>query len=173
MLNKILFFVTVLFSLGVSAQQVNKVSLQASGLTCSMCSNAINKAIKSLDFVEKVDANIKNSSFDIYFRPGASIDFDKLKKKVEDAGFSVASFIASIHFDAVKMQNDNCILIGETAFQFINAKEQVLDGDKMIKFLNKGFILARDYKKNSSLLISKPCYEKAGQKQVKSYQVTI
>ena len=52
----------------VTKAQVTKVSLQASGLTCSMCSNAINKALKSLDFVDKVEADIKNYTFEILFK---------------------------------------------------------------------------------------------------------
>ena len=40
--------------------QITTVNLQASGLTCSMCSNSINKALKSIDYVEDVKANIKN-----------------------------------------------------------------------------------------------------------------
>ncbi|MFM2326393.1 MAG: hypothetical protein RIR31_595, partial [Bacteroidota bacterium] len=67
MKNKFLIL-AVLFSLAVKAQ-ITKVSLQASGLTCSMCSNAINKSLKSLDFVDRVDANIKNSTFDILIKP--------------------------------------------------------------------------------------------------------
>ena len=49
----------------MSQAQVNKVTLQASGLTCSMCSNAINKALRSLDFVADVDADFKTYSFEI------------------------------------------------------------------------------------------------------------
>ena len=86
-------FIAVLFSVAAKAQ-ITKVTIQASGLTCSMCSNSINKAIKSLSFVENVNANIKNSSFDISFKPNEVVDFDKLKKKVEDAGFLVASACA-------------------------------------------------------------------------------
>ena len=63
--------------------QIATVNLQASGLTCSMCSNSINKALKSLDYVDDVKANIKNSTFEISFKPNAKIDFDQLKKKVE------------------------------------------------------------------------------------------
>ena len=80
----------LLFS-GLANAQVKTVTIQASGLTCSMCSNSIFKALKTLDFVEKVDPNIKTSSFDISFKPGADIDFDKLKAKVEGAGFFVAN----------------------------------------------------------------------------------
>lgn len=74
--------------------QVTKVYLQASGLTCSMCSNSINKALKTLDFIDKVDADIKNYTFEISFKANSIVDFDKIKKKVEDAGFSVSDFVA-------------------------------------------------------------------------------
>lgn len=173
-MKRIFLIIAVFMYMQTSAQEITKVSLQASGLTCSLCSNAINKALKSLDFVDKVDANIKNSSFDIYFKPGAKVDFDRLRAKVEDAGFSVANFTANIHFNQVKMLNDYCVVLGETAFQFINAKDQVLNGDKMIRVLDKGFVLAKEYKKNSNLLTKGACYERIGQTTVtKHYHVTI
>ena len=37
----------------VSFSQVSKVSLQASGLTCSMCSKAVKSALEEVGFVEK------------------------------------------------------------------------------------------------------------------------
>ena len=173
MSKKMILSVAVFFTIGLSAQEVSKVSLQASGLTCSMCSNAINKALRSLNFVDKVDADIKNSSFDIYFKSGTAIDFNKLKMKVEDAGFSVASFTAIINFNGVKMLDDNCVLIGENAFQFINSKERFISGEKTVKLCDKGFVLAREYKKNSNLLIKAPCYERIGQKVIRLYHVSI
>ena len=58
-MKKTFAIIAILLSSVIQAQQVTKVSIQASGLTCSMCSNAINKSLRSLDFVDKVDANIK------------------------------------------------------------------------------------------------------------------
>jgi copper chaperone CopZ len=55
----------------------------AIGLTCSMCSNAINEALQLLYFVDKAGANIKNLTFEIAFKPNSDVDFYKLKKKVE------------------------------------------------------------------------------------------
>ncbi len=90
-MKNILFILLAFLSLNATAQ-VKTVSLQASGLTCSMCSNAIFKALKSVDFVENVDANIKNSTFEITFKPNASVNFDVLKDKVEKAGFLLPAF---------------------------------------------------------------------------------
>ncbi|HMK03898.1 MAG TPA: heavy-metal-associated domain-containing protein [Ferruginibacter sp.] len=147
----------VLFSF-TSTAQVKSVSIQASGLTCSMCSNAINKALKSLDFVDKVDANIKNSSFDVSFKPASNVDFDRLKKKVEDAGFFVARFTAAVNFDKVLIGNDDHVVIGNTVFHFLNVRDQTLNGDKTIRVLDKGYVTSKEYKKNS-IYTKMECYK--------------
>ena len=148
---KNIIIISLLFlSTGINAQ-VKKVSIQASGLTCSMCSNAIYKALKSIDFVDKVDANIKNSTFEITFKPNAEVDFDKLKNKVEDAGFFVAGFWATIHFDDIKIKNDMPVEAVGKNLMFIHVTDQELNGDKTVKFLDKGYVSAKEFKKNSSL----------------------
>jgi copper chaperone CopZ len=170
MKNKFLI-VALLFSLAANAQ-VTKVSLQASGLTCSMCSNAINKALKSLDFVEKVTANIKNSSFDILFKQNAIVDFDQIKKKVEDAGFFVAKFTATLNFDNVAVQNDSHATAGTNTFHFLNVKQQTLNGEQTIRLLDKGFVSAKEFKKNSSLT-KMACYKTGEENGDRIFHVTI
>jgi copper chaperone CopZ len=170
-MKKIVLIFAVLFS-AMAKAQVTKVSLQASGLTCSMCSNAINKALKSLDFVDKVDANIKNSTFDISFKPDAAVDFDKLKKKVEDAGFFVANFSATIHFDNIAVANDTRVDLGVTTFHFLNVKTETLSGNKTIRLLDKGFVPAKEYKKNSSLT-KMACYKTGEANGKRIFHVTI
>jgi copper chaperone CopZ len=144
-----LLAIATFFTVAASAQ-VTKVSIQATGLTCSMCSNSINKALKSLDFVEKVDANIQNSTFDVYFKPNATVDFDKLKKKVEDAGFFVAGFTAVVHFNNVAISNDEHVIVDGTIYHFLNVKDQTLNGDETIHIIDKGFVTAKEYKKNAA-----------------------
>lgn len=154
---KILCIALLFFSTALNAQ-VKTVYIQASGLTCSMCSNAIYKALQSVDFVEKVDANIKNSTFEISFKPNTDVDFDKLKNKVEDAGFFVAGFWATIHFNDVKVKNDAPIEAVGKNLMFLHVADQELNGDKKIKFLDKGYVSSREYKKNSALT-TKECYK--------------
>ena len=79
-MKKIFLFIAIAFSVATNAQ-VTSVSLQASGLTCSMCSNSINKALKTLDFVLRVDADIKTYTFEIVFKPNANVDFDMIKEE--------------------------------------------------------------------------------------------
>ncbi len=138
----------VLSAISIQAQQVTKVSMQASGLTCSMCSNAINKSVKTLDFVEKVIPNIETSTFEITFKPGSKIDFDLLRKKVEDAGFFISSFVASVDFNNTAIKADEPVVVGDKTFQFVHPKEGVLNGTKPVRILNKGFVSSKEFKKN-------------------------
>ncbi|HMJ47578.1 MAG TPA: heavy-metal-associated domain-containing protein [Ferruginibacter sp.] len=156
-MKNILLAVAFLISVTASAQ-VSKVTLQASGLTCSMCSNAINKALKSVDYVDKVMANIKTSTFDITFKPGAKVNFDQLKKKVEGAGFSVAKFTALVNFNDEAIENDSHVVVGGTTFHFLNVKSQTLSGEKSIQVLDKGYVSAKDFKKNQ-VYTKMDCYK--------------
>lgn len=143
-----LFLIAATISI-VSSAQVSKVSLQASGLTCSMCSNSINKALKTIDFVQNVNPNIKTSTFEITFKEGSSVDFDKLKKKVEDAGFTVASFIAFVNFNNTEVKANEPVKIGDKTFYILNAKEKSLNGAKQVRIVDKGFVSTMDFKKNT------------------------
>ncbi len=140
------------------AQSIRKASLQASGLTCSMCSNSINKALKTIDYIESVRSNISTSTFEITFKPGAKVNFDDLKFKVEDAGFSVANLTAQVEFNNTSINNDEHINIDGMSFHFLNVKGQVLTGNKTIRILDKGFVTSKEYKKNEKFT-SKECYK--------------
>jgi copper chaperone CopZ len=156
-MKKIFLFIAIAFSLAANAQ-VTKVSLQASGLTCSMCSNSINKALKTLDFVLKVDADIKTYTFEILFKPNSTVDFDLIKRKVENAGFTVTSFVATILFNNVQVINSQPVTIEDKTFLFVNMKEQSLDGLKKVKILDKGFVSSREYKRSAFPISSSRTY---------------
>lgn len=165
-----------------SFAQVSKINMQASGLTCSMCSNSINKSLKSISYVDRVLANIKNSTFDVSFKPGADIDFDELRKKVEDAGFFVSQFLVTMKFDGQTINNDEHIYANGNLFHFLSVQRQQLTGDKQITVLDKGFVSSKVYKKNSSLTkmscyksgLAEACCTKEGvSKGTRIYHVTI
>lgn len=144
-MKKIFLFFAIALSVATKAQVTN-VSLRASGLTCSMCSNAINKALKTLDFIEDVTADIKTYTFDITFKANCTVDFDKIKMKVEEAGFSVSGFVATIHFNNVQVKGNQAITIENKTFVFVNVKDQALQGAREIKILDRGFISPKEYK---------------------------
>lgn len=151
-MKKVLVIIAIAASM-ITEAQVNGVSLKASGLTCSMCSNAINKALKALDFVLEVEADIKTYTFEISFKPNSIIDFDMIIKKVTGAGFSVSAFVANIYFNNVHLKKNQPVIILDKTFLFVNAEEQVLNGDKRVKILDKDFVSPKEYKKNSFLIL--------------------
>jgi copper chaperone CopZ len=148
---KIIITISAFFFLseGVHAQ-FKKATLQASGLTCAMCTRAINNSLEELPFVETVKADIKNSAFNIVFKSDKKVDIDQLKKAVEDAGFSVAKLKVTANFSNTSVSNDQHILLEGNTFHFLNVKNQVLNGDREITLVDKNFLTAKEFKKFSN-----------------------
>jgi copper chaperone CopZ len=149
-----LFVLIVSFSFG----QIKKVDLQASGLTCSMCSNAINKALKTLDYVAAIDANIEHSTFEITFKPNAAVNFDELKKKVEGAGFFVAKMTFTLMVDQLDLFDDKHLDLNGVMFHFLNVGNHKITGENTFQILDKGYVTAKEFKKNSKYT-TMPCYQ--------------
>ena len=133
-----------------SNAQFTKATLQATGLTCAMCSNAINKALQKVSFVESVKSDIKNSAFDIVFKQSKEVNIDALKIAVEDAGFSVGGLKMTGNFSNVKVAVDQHVKIGTADFHFIDVASQTLNGENTITVVDKNFIPAKQFKKISS-----------------------
>lgn len=130
--------------------QFSKATLQASGLTCSMCSKAVKVALEKVDFVQEVKVNIKSQEYAISFKENSKTDFDALKKAVEDAGFSVASLKVTGNFSNVNVEKDKHLEIDGKAFHFVNGDNKVLNGEQTLTIVDKNFVSAKDYKKYSS-----------------------
>ena len=127
-----------------------KASLQASGLTCSMCSKAVKEALEEVAFVEKVQVDIKNQQYNMSFKEGSAVDFDALAKAVEDAGFGVASLKLAVSLDPVVVKKDQHLQIGQHLFHFLNAKGQTLNGTANVTLVDKSFVSAKEFKKYSA-----------------------
>lgn len=82
----ILFFF-LLFTSQLFGQ--DKVRFYAAGVTCSMCSSAIHKSLSSDRSILKVDPNLDTQEWTLEYKTG-SFQLESLKKRVEDAGFSVS-----------------------------------------------------------------------------------
>lgn len=166
----------------LSFAQISKVTIQASGLTCSMCSNAINKAIKKIDYVDRIDANIKNSTFEVFFKPNAIVSFDELKKKVEDAGFFIAKLEATINFDHATISNDTHLEWNGIMYHFLNVGNKIITGETVVQILDKGFVTSKEYKRNAKYTqmecyktgyMGSCCNKKAPAITTRIYHVTI
>lgn len=142
----------LLFALQVQfiQAQFSKAELQATGLTCALCSNAINKALKQLPFVESVKADIKNSSFHIVFRQGRDVNPDAIRDAVEGAGFFVGGLQVTGSFKNLNTSPDGIVKIGSHWFRFLDASSRVLNGEITITMQDKSFLTAKAFKKISS-----------------------
>jgi copper chaperone CopZ len=142
-MKNIVLIMLVAFSLNAKAQQMIKAEIVATGLTCSMCSNAINKQLKSIAEVDSVAIDLNKNLFIVYLKNDNKLSPNDLKNKVEKAGFFVGSFVAYLNINNVAIA-DNTQLDN---FVFIDSKAQTVNGIVKVKLLNKGFVTAKDFKK--------------------------
>jgi len=158
---------TILISLGIAIvtcftsnvqAQFNKAELQASGLTCSLCSNAINKALKTLPFVESVQTDLNKNLFTVTFKNGQKPDIDAISKKVEDAGFSVAKFWLLGDIKSLNIKPEAHAEVNGMNLHFVGVKPQVLNGQQRLQVIDKHFVLPKDFKKFSTET-KMPCYQ--------------
>jgi copper chaperone CopZ len=155
------FLSLILFLFCVSAAaQYRSAYLQASGLTCAMCSNAINKSVSKLPFVETVEADLNNSAFVIQFKKDMPVSFDELKKKVEEAGFSVALLKVTATVTELKVKKGEVVSLGGLHLWFVNASSGVLTGETTFSLMEKGFLTTKEFKKSGNT-VTNPAYESA------------
>ncbi|NDF99832.1 MAG: copper chaperone, partial [Chitinophagia bacterium] len=62
MLKKITMLLLLVWGQQHGFAQFSQAKLQATGLTCALCSKAIHQALEKLPFVQKVSAQIKESA---------------------------------------------------------------------------------------------------------------
>jgi copper chaperone CopZ len=149
-MKKIVLFISIVFIAMQGEAQFSKASLQASGLTCAMCSNAINKALAVLPFVSEVKPDIKNSIFNITFKDNEAFSIDALQAAVEGAGFSVAKLQLTGQFNNIPIKNDQHTKIDGQVFHFVDVNDQQLSGEKTITIVDKKYVTNKDFKKFSN-----------------------
>jgi len=149
-MKKILMLLVAVIIYTGGYSQFSKATLQASGLTCSMCSKAVKVALEKVPFVQEVKVNIKSQEYTIIFKESNNADFDALKKAVEDAGFSVASFKVTGKFSDVSVQKDKHLELDGKNFHFISNSDKVLNGEQTFTIVDKDFLSAKDFKKFSA-----------------------
>lgn len=147
----ILLAVFVMLFSSTSNAQIAQAEIQATGLTCSMCSNAINKQLKSLAEVENVAIDLNTNTFLVTLKENNTLKPSVFKENVEKAGFFIGSLILTMEPKTIT-KKPYIILDGNA-----NAAEvvqvQVLDKgyvtDKTFKKLSKSYKKSTTYNENS------------------------
>ena len=90
--NLLSVWISVFLLMGLSpiyAQDSNRIILvQVDGLSCPFCSYGLEKKLKKLNGVEKVEINMKQGKAEMRVKPGITISDESIKQAVEDAGFT-------------------------------------------------------------------------------------
>lgn len=169
----ILYAVAVILFLANSANaQFIKADVQVSGLTCSMCQLATEKALKTLDFVSDIKPDLNKNIYVLTFKKDKNVNLDQIKNKVKGAGFSVSKLVATVNFNEVKVSNNYQYKYLGNTFHFVNVPAKSLTGLTRITVLDKGFIPDNTFKKNAAE-IKTPGYKTGQLAGERVYHVTI
>jgi len=150
-MKKYTFFILFLFTTTLSIGQVNSAKLQASGLTCAMCAKSIYNNLKTIDAIDSVDVDLNESSFLVKFKSAKDINPDIIRKKVEDAGFSVAALDLNLTFSEKTILPDAHFIINGSAYHFLIPTKQIVNGEQTFRVIDKQFQTDKAYKKNANL----------------------
>ncbi|RVT78597.1 heavy-metal-associated domain-containing protein [Flavobacterium sufflavum] len=151
-IKKRLIVLVMLLGMINSYAQISKAEIIATGLTCSMCSNAINKQLKAMPEVEKVMIDLNNNTFVVNIKKNSVITPQQLKANIEKTGFFVGSMILTMDVDNLQ-QKDNTSFKNESGtYVFVDAKEKAANGTLRLKVLNSGFVTKKEYKQSAKML---------------------
>jgi copper chaperone CopZ len=156
-MKKIILIIQICCITFVTNAQISKVEIIATGLTCSLCSNAINKQLKTLTEVVKVDIDLNKNLFVITLKADNKLTPKTFKDKVEKAGFFIGSMVLFINFNNQAVEDNKQI----DNYIFIDTKAQTLSGVAKVKMLDKGYVTTKEFKKLSKSLAKYPTYNKS------------
>ncbi len=145
-MKKIFLLLICCWTISANAQ-VQKVNLQASELTCAMCSKAIYKAVSAISFVDTVLVNIEASTYDIRFDKETTPRFDQIAKAVVDAGFSVANLTVMVNFDKQAVDKNGSFTLDGINYKLMGTPPTTLQGSKKMQLIGKQYMLPKDFKK--------------------------
>lgn len=134
-----------------ASSQVKGARLQASGLTCAMCARSVYKNLESLPFVDSVDTDLEQSAFVISFKDGSTVDADKIRKRVEDAGFSVAALELKASLPAKALGADGHLTLSGRTYHILSGAGPGIEGEASLRVVDKSFLSSKDEKKYAGL----------------------
>jgi len=150
-----IFIVLLITIISAAKAQFTKAELQVSGLTCSMCSKATEKSLRTLNFIGDIKADLNRNVFVITFKKDIPVNLDQISKKVQGAGFFVNNLKATFNFDNVKI-SDNAFSYGGDTYRLVNGIDKLLNGPVAVTLVDKGFAPAAVYKKYRTTAADKP-----------------
>jgi copper chaperone CopZ len=140
------------FSLGlfsflplISNAQFVSARLGINGLTCSMCSFAVQAELERLPFVEKAELNLNTNIADVLFKTGAKVNMQQVVQAVYKAGFSVGYTEADFTFNQQEVSDQSVFSYEGYNYQFFKPAQSLLNGRTTLKFIDKKYFRQKAY----------------------------
>ena len=120
-------------------------TLKIEGMVCGNCVRHVDKALREIQGVERVEVSLEDKSAKVQM--GCTVSDDVLKAAIEDAGYQVVE------------DGTDTSLVGPTSFVFATSMLQVQDGVTLIRIL---LILGRGIYVHSAPFVAYFRVESAG-----------
>jgi copper chaperone CopZ len=128
----------LIFGSSYTNAQITKAEIRATGLTCSMCSNAINKQLKSLVEVLNVETDLNTNTFTVTLKENNELNPKIFKDKVEKAGFFIGSLTITARSE----------IISKNPYVLVNNKKSGAT-ETQFQVVDKGYVTDKEFKKLS------------------------
>jgi copper chaperone CopZ len=116
------------------------VEVGVNGLTCSVCTQSVERSISRLEFVESVSMSLEKTEGRIYLKKGATVDLKKIAKAVVNAGFSVRFVRFAISFHDVAIEGDGSFVYQGQSYQWLQLQSSPAKGEIILKLVDEGFM---------------------------------
>jgi len=152
---KNIFFVAIagyLLTANAISAQVKKAEIIATGLTCSMCSNAIYKQLNTIAGVDSVITDLNTNTFVVYLKSDNKYAPNLFKENIEKAGFFIGSLVVTVPGSVINGNNPQFIPLG---------KSSPTNGEEIaIKIFDEGYVTQKEHKKYLKTYASVETYTK-------------
>lgn len=145
-LRSLCLLFVLFFSSEIKAQFKSAI-VGIDGLTCSACSFATEKSIRTLNFVDSVAMELDKNIATVYFKKGSRVSIQLLARKVFDAGFAVRSMDATFDFKDLSISDGSCFEFENDTYHFIKIdSEKKLNGISSVRFIGEKFMSKKEFR---------------------------
>ena len=105
----------------MTEEERKKIGLKITGMTCAMCSGAVEKALARLDGVHKAEVNLGNETARLDYDP-REVNVAEMEKAVRDAGYNVVH-----NMTVIKIGGMTCVMCARAVEKSLNGLDGVTE----------------------------------------------
>ena len=136
--------------------QVEKATVKIDGLSCPLCAHGLDKKLKKVEGVEKLEVMVDEGTAKITVKKGSSLSIEEVEKAVKDGGFTSGDISITVTGRLVERDGRTVLAMPGSEEIFLMEQneqlqklEKTLNGkDKRVKLTGK---VAREHKEGHSV----------------------